>query len=122
MTAVLTLTRPGGDMLTALDQARGHRLIAELGESHPHLPAAEVHVHRQISLMAELTIDVVLHGDEAGFGQWQRALGIGTVTTRRIDFGGLVSSGHVTRDGITVVLTVHHRQDAPPARALAVAA
>lgn len=108
--------------LTAFDQARGHRLIAELGESHPHLPAAEVHVHRQISLVAELTIDVVLHGDEQGFGQWQLALGIAETRTRRIDFGGLVSSGHITRDGITVVLTVHHRSDAPQARVLAVAA
>ncbi len=108
--------------LTAFDQARGHRFIAEVGESHPHLPAAEVHVHRQISLVAELTIDVVLHGDEDGFAQWQRALGIAEVDSRRIQFAGWVTSGHVTRDGITVVLTLHHRQDAPPARALAVAA
>lgn len=108
--------------LTALDQARGHRLLAGVAESHPHLPAAEVHVHRQISLVAELTIDVVLHGDEDGFGQWQRALGIEVVDTRRIDFGGWVTSGHVTRDGITVVLSVHHRQEAPPARALAAVA
>lgn len=107
--------------LTAFVQARGHRLLAEVGESHPHLPAAEVHVHRQISLVAELTVDVVLHGDEDGFGQWQRALGIVEVHTRRVEFGGLVSSGHVTQDGITVVLTLHHRQDAP-ARVLAAVA
>ncbi|MFL4491476.1 hypothetical protein ACJ6WD_09480 [Streptomyces sp. VTCC 41912] len=107
-------------MLTACDQARGLRLLVELGESHPHLPAAEVHVHRQISLVAELTIDVSLHGDEEGFAQWQQALGVGTVDTRRIEFGGWVSSGHITRDGITVVLTLHHRQEAP-VLALAVA-
>ncbi|MFF8784722.1 hypothetical protein [Streptomyces sp. NPDC015125] len=107
--------------LTALDQARGHRLMAEVAESHPHLPAAEVHVHRQISLVSELTVDVVLHGDLEGFGQWQRALGVDVVSTRRIEFGGLVSSGHITRDGITVVLTVHHRRDAP-VLAMAVAA
>ncbi|MEE4419609.1 hypothetical protein [Streptomyces bugieae] len=107
--------------LTAFDQARGLRLIAEVGETHPHLPAAEVHVHRQITLVAELTVDVSLHGDEEGFGQWQRALGIAVVSTRRLDFGGWVTSGHITRDGITVVLTVHHRQDAPPAMALVAA-
>lgn len=107
--------------LTAFDQARGHRFIAELGESHPHLPAAEVHVHRQISLVAELSIDVSLHGDEEGFVLWQRALGVDTVDTRRIEFGGWASSGHVTRDGITVTLTLHHRAPAP-VLALAVAA
>ncbi|MET7795748.1 hypothetical protein [Streptomyces decoyicus] len=108
--------------LTALDQARGHRLMAEVAESHPHLPAAEVHVHRQISLVAELTVDVSLHGDEDGFGQWQRALGIATVKPpRHIGGGAWVSSGHVTRDGITVVLTLHHRQEAP-VLAMAVAA
>ncbi|MCZ1014038.1 hypothetical protein [Streptomyces noursei] len=118
---MLTFTRPGGDMsMTAFDQARGLRLIAELGESHPHLPAAEVHVHREVSLVSELTIDVSLHGDEQGFAQWQRALGITAVDTRRIEFGGWVSSGHVTRDGITVILTLHHRQEAP-VLALAVA-
>ncbi|MER7151214.1 hypothetical protein [Streptomyces lydicus] len=108
--------------LTAYDQARGLRLIAEVGETHPHLPAAEVHVHRQISLVAELTIDVVLHGDEIGFEQWQRALGITSVETHQVTLGGWVSSGHVTRDGISIVLTLHHRQDAPSARALVVAA
>lgn len=121
MTAVHTLTRPGAAMpLTAFDQARGYRLLAELGESHPHLPAAEVHVHRQISLVAELTIDVSLHDDEEGFAQWQRALGVTAVDTRRIELGGWVSSGYVTRDGITVILTLHHRQEAP-VLALAVA-
>jgi len=108
--------------LTALDQARGHRLMAEVAETHPHLPAAEVHVHRQISLVAELTVDVVLHGDEEGFAQWQRALGLTNVDTYQVMLGGWVTSGHVTRDGITVVLTLHHRQEAPSARALAVAA
>ncbi|MFF7411569.1 hypothetical protein [Streptomyces lydicus] len=107
--------------MTALDQARGHRLMAEVAETHPHLPAAEVHVHRQISLVAELTIDVVLHGDEEGFAQWQRALGITYVDTYQVMLGGWVSSGHVTRDGITIVLSLHHRQDAPSVRALAVA-
>ena len=107
--------------LTALDQARGHRLMAEVAETHPHLPAAEVHVHRQISLVAELTVDVVLHGDEEGFAQWQRALGLTNVDTYQVMLGGWVTSGHVTRDGITVVLTVHHRQDAPPALALVAA-
>ncbi|GFE20144.1 hypothetical protein [Streptomyces nigrescens] len=110
-------------MLTAFDQARGLRLIAEVGETHPHLPAAEVHVHRQISLVAELTVDVVLHGDELGFAQWQRALGITKLEEPRpLSLGGWVTSGHVTHDGITVVLTLHHRQDAPPARALAAVA
>lgn len=109
-------------MLTAFDQARGHRLMAEVAETHPHLPAAEVHVHRQISLVAELTIDVVLHGDEDGFGQWQRALGITKLEEPRpLSLGGWVTSGHITRDGITVVLTLHYRQDAP-VLAMAVAA
>ncbi|WP_327223090.1 hypothetical protein OG229_02780 [Streptomyces platensis] len=111
-------------ILKASDQTRALIALTNLADEHPHLPAPEMHVHGHISLSAMVTVEVVLHGDEDGFEAWRQALGIdpGDVQQRQLSLGGRVSSAHTIRLGVAIVLTVHHRQEAPPARVLAAVA
>ncbi|KIZ16901.1 hypothetical protein [Streptomyces natalensis] len=110
-------------LLTARDQSRAYSLLSQVAEAATDLPAAEVHVRGHINLSALVTIDLSFHGEPDAFDAWLRALDIAPagVHTRRVEFGGWVSSTHTTIDGIAIVLTLHHRQDAP-AMALAAAA
>ncbi|MGW2010955.1 hypothetical protein [Streptomyces nigrescens] len=111
-------------ILKASDQARVFHTLTTLTDENPDLPAPEIHIHGHISLSAMLTVEVVLHGDEVGFDDWRQALGIApeAVQQRQLSLGGWVSSAHTTQLGVAIVLTVHHRQDAPPARVLAAVA
>lgn len=101
--------------LTALDQARAYRALAAIAESTPGLPAADIHVRGHITLTSMLTVEIVAHHDREAFEAWRDALGIEEVDERQLPFGGWVTSGHAIRDGIAIVLTLHHQQPAPVA-------
>lgn len=111
-------------ILKASDQARALMTLSNLSDENPDLPAVEMHVRGHIAMTAMITVDLALHGDEDGFEAWRQALGVTPyeVQTRKVEFGGWVSSAHTIRLGVAIVLTVHHRQDAPPARILAAVA
>ncbi|MEU3990190.1 hypothetical protein AB0F24_17740 [Streptomyces platensis] len=111
-------------ILKASDQARVFHTLTALTDENPDLPAPEIHIHGHITITAMVTVEVVLHGDEDGFEAWRQALGIDPtdVQQRHLSLGGWVSSAHTIRLGVAIVLTVHHRQEAPPARVLAAVA
>lgn len=109
--------------LTARDQARAWRTLADLAETTPGLPAARITVENHVTLAAELTIEIGAHGEPDTFEAWCEALEIdpSTLERRQLMGGGWVTSGHTISHGIAFVLSLYHRQPAP-ALALAGAA
>lgn len=110
-------------ILTALDQARVWRALADLAETTPGLPATRIVVEGHITLAAQLTVEIGAHGEPEVFEAWRVALGISpeSLERRRLMGGSWVTSGHTISHGIAWIVSLYHRQPAP-ALALAGAA